>query len=368
MLAILTASLVGNVRALDARTFPTSEAVSHASADTSDYGPAAFVPSSRQPHDEANFPLQLLLVGDIPESLGADLAQIERALVHAAKQWSDVPCSTIEIEYAGTTDKTSGFAENEIPIEFRNSRCHEVPGTPLLAAAPCGGGGGIVANPDYRWTLLEDLDYVPLDAMGFPTAYDLKAVMTHELGHVLGLSHPPAEDEPLATMYPAYVMDGHQAFLDADDRAGICFLYPREDAEETCQSDQDCITALDDPGATCVTIEGFSVCQKERGDLGDYCSSDLQICPGVCLFTSATSNTGFCTQRCEESSTETDCPSGWSCESNGTESFCHPPGEPIANGCSMSSKPKRSEDGIPSSLLFGVALLLVFGARRRSRT
>ena len=376
MLMILALSMCVKVRASSARTFThidNASASAFAQCDAASapsalapntFAPSAFVPSSRQPHDAANFPLQLFLVGEVPESLGVTPQQVERALVHAAKQWSDVPCSAIEIVYAGRTDKTDGFAANEIPVEFRNSRCHEVPGEPLLAAAPCGDGGGIVANPDYQWTLLEDLDYIPLDELGFPTAYDLKAVMTHELGHVLGLSHPPAEDEPLATMYPAYVMDGHQAFLDADDRAGICFLYPRDGAEETCTSDADCIEALENPGAACVTIEGFSVCQKERGELGDYCSSDLQICPGVCLFTSATANTGFCTQTCDEASTTTGCPRDWSCQSNGVASFCHPPSEALSTGCEMTHKPKGSEDGTPSSLPFGLLVLVVLGVRR----
>jgi hypothetical protein len=53
---------------------------------------------------------------------------------------------------------------------------------------------------------------------------DLLSVLTHEVGHFLGLSHAP---QRVATMYPEYApKDTHQRTLDADDAAGICEIYP----------------------------------------------------------------------------------------------------------------------------------------------
>jgi hypothetical protein len=53
---------------------------------------------------------------------------------------------------------------------------------------------------------------------------DLLSVVTHEVGHFLGLSHAP---QRAATMYPDYSpKDTHQRTLDADDAAGICEIYP----------------------------------------------------------------------------------------------------------------------------------------------
>ncbi len=56
------------------------------------------------------------------------------------------------------------------------------------------------------------------------TSDDLLAVLTHECGHFLGLSHDPNN---ASTMYPEYMPgDLHQRTLHADDIAGVCDIYP----------------------------------------------------------------------------------------------------------------------------------------------
>jgi hypothetical protein len=68
---------------------------------------------------------------------------------------------------------------------------------------------------DAVFTLTDDPDLVNAD---------LLSVLTHEVGHFLGLSHAP---QRAATMYPEYApKDTHQRTLDADDMAGICEIYP----------------------------------------------------------------------------------------------------------------------------------------------
>src|SRR5690606_4975210 len=49
--------------------------------------------------------------------------------------------------------------------------------------------------------------------------YDLQAVLTHEIGHFIGLDHT---SDPAATMNAGYAKgDTHQRDLDADDVAGL---------------------------------------------------------------------------------------------------------------------------------------------------
>ncbi len=61
--------------------------------------------------------------------------------------------------------------------------------------------------------------------------YDLQNVLTHELGHAMGLAHNPVEEE--AVMYP-WSESGEltKRTLSEDDKAGLAFLYPGDEAPE----------------------------------------------------------------------------------------------------------------------------------------
>jgi hypothetical protein len=72
------------------------------------------------------------------------------------------------------------------------------------------------------------------------TYVDLQSNATHEVGHFIGLAHPceiggcaPA-DRPLV-MYPAALVgDTSKRVLTADDRAGVCTIYPLGGPTSTC--------------------------------------------------------------------------------------------------------------------------------------
>ncbi len=57
-----------------------------------------------------------------------------------------------------------------------------------------------------------------------PSAYDLQTILTHELGHWLGLDHSPLWQ---ARMWPEAVLAGQaERALSSDDRIGVAALYP----------------------------------------------------------------------------------------------------------------------------------------------
>ncbi len=83
---------------------------------------------------------------------------------------------------------------------------------------------------DVDLEIREDLPWSSAETAPANT-YDLHAAMTHEIGHVLGLSHSLDAD---ASMYASYVPGSiSQRKLSADDTAGICAMYPDRETRST---------------------------------------------------------------------------------------------------------------------------------------
>lgn len=133
----------------------------------------------------------------------------------------------------------------------------------------------------FQWSALPDE----------PTGYYLAAVLTHELGHVLGLLHPCEDNDvhaPVctpdfsgATMYPDYTPG--QSTLASDDEAGVCFLYELPACASTgCE-----------PGSVCTPEGCGTVCDGLVCGVGERCG------PGGC--TAEPCVPGSCERGCEAS-------------------------------------------------------------------
>ncbi|MFZ9889258.1 MAG: matrixin family metalloprotease [Myxococcota bacterium] len=179
-------------------------------------------------------------------------ADVAAALTHAAAQWSDAPCSDFAFRVEASTEERwvgfdwaagTGSSENRNIVVFRN----DIAGDPQDQWLHAGSALAITTVTFVRSTgRIVDADieindarfvFSNCDAADCSTVHDLKNMLTHELGHVLGLDHPPASepDAAAATMYAsAQAGDISKRDLAADDVAGLCTLYPAGEGPGEC--------------------------------------------------------------------------------------------------------------------------------------
>ncbi len=201
---------------------------------------------------------------------------------------------------------------------------------------------------------------------------DLQSVLTHQLGHALGLSHT---HDPTATMY--FWGTGRAGrTLTADDARALRFVYPAIEATasttcDPCRSDADCAgtgrclawpdgfaycaapckSHEDCPigtscgayssGIACLPNDGHCNADRAVDHAGEACASDF-ACVDADLCMPITSGQGFCTSGC---SSDFDCAVGATCSPGAycvehgagiDGSVCRVPGD-CASGACMAS-------------------------------
>lgn len=244
---------------------------------------------------------------------GLDRDAVRASIEAAAATWNAVDCTDVRLVFAGFTDEPAVAGDDVNTFAFVLDGWSAL-GLDADAAATTDVGyasrgvetrineADLLLNAEsFRWAL----DAGPTDAR------DLRAVVTHELGHVLGLLHPceldgrdgagpcvPSHDT--SALHPLYSV--RQRALSVDERDGLCALYPticsgscNPTPEPECATDVECpSTAWCDRG-TC----------SPRGTHADACLDDSE-CAGLCAAD------GWCSSTCDENR---DCPPFYACRS-----------------------------------------------------
>lgn len=157
-------------------------------------------------------------------------AALDDAIDAAIEQWNSVPTSSIRLERGTSSTSVATFmadAATDAPLILCDPNFSStlgvdpdfIPGSTVrMAANPALYYGGILLNAEggtgAEISNLSD--------------FDLKILLTHELGHLLGLGH---SSEPRALMY--YSISGKTEIrLIQDDADGLSFLYPRNEFSE----------------------------------------------------------------------------------------------------------------------------------------
>ncbi|MCK6548219.1 matrixin family metalloprotease [Myxococcota bacterium] len=206
----------------------------------------------------------------------SDLASVEDAIaqVRAGHQvWEDIDCSDLTLPFAGAIPGLSaGFDQsgaNRNAVVFVEAAWPYAAGAIAITTNAYDTRTGEILDSDIEVNG-EDFRFTNADAPCDPKSglMDVRNAITHEVGHVLGLDHPPNTTRYAETTMFASApsCETKKRTLAPDDVDGICAIYPAGERTEQCYP-------ADGPGFALVeSNDGFGGCTC----LGDEVQASLQ--------------------------------------------------------------------------------------------
>lgn len=241
-------------------------------------------------------PVEYLIGQDGSDDLSMEDAQA--AISAAFATWDAVPCSRLSYAHTGMTDLQVAVDGQNVILWIESGWIY---GAEAGAAASLWipieeeRTADVAFNGEnFSWAI------APEAAISF-TTLDVQSVLTHELGHFSGLGHTQSSVD---TMYIAWRPWPGQRTLSADDKLGLCELYP--------QTADECAESSECPGSgTCERYAHGTLCTSPADAIGAMCNYERIECAHFCLFTSADLSDGYCSRFCEQPG---DCPGGFACQ------------------------------------------------------
>ncbi len=175
----------------------------------------------------SQFPIAIEVFAQARDPIDAEETSL--ALERAIERWNAAMCTHEALEHAGAASGPIADGDGVNTVQWIHTGWSLLAEEDALAVT-------YSAYEEERYRLIEGDIYLNAAAVGWDgdLGEHLDGVLTHELGHLLGLAHPcevePADGVPLcegpatSVMHPLY--DPRQGAITEDDEAGACFLYP----------------------------------------------------------------------------------------------------------------------------------------------
>jgi hypothetical protein len=225
---------------------------------------ADFGPSLYWSDREISWYAGTALTADLENSVA--LEQVRQSF----EEWENIDCSDITMPFRGQEaglkagyDQNGG--ENKNVVVFLESGWPYDRGVIAVTTNAYDTRSGSVLDSDIEVNG-EQFTFVNADAVCYSRTgeMDLRNAMTHEVGHVLGLDHPPNTQRNVdSTMYAsAPPCETKKRTLADDDRMGICTIYPAGMELKQCYPPDGpafAVVEQDDGYAGCTSTESSSV-------------------------------------------------------------------------------------------------------------
>lgn len=173
-----------------------------------------------------------------------------KAIRSSFDTWNNEPtCSYLQLIYAGTTDQTEvgydcreGGSWNTNQVNFVDDWTYGSQNVVALTSVTYEVPSGRILDADIEFNDEQFIFGVVTDPLTDQARFDIQNVMTHEVGHFVGLDHTLPDTYTGEGSYRDATMFAQTSAgeiirrdLDADDIAGICEAYPVDDApDEPC--------------------------------------------------------------------------------------------------------------------------------------
>jgi MYXO-CTERM domain-containing protein len=228
--------------------------------------------------------------------LGMDAT--EAAVQASFDTWQAVDCCAIAFSYRGPTGQVADVERSDDSNVVSWNETNFTHGASAIAITSMWSSGrGTMSESDIEC----NGQYMSWDTRGSGGNVDTQSILTHEIGHFLGLGDLYDGAHSSSTMYGIYSGGTGSRSLAEDDMAGCRAIYP--DACGGCTVDTECPSGYHCDASACIP-------NTTSGVLCSPCSSPSDCTEGLCLSGGFIDGGTYCGRNCTSGA---DCPAGYDC-------------------------------------------------------